>query len=435
MTKHDLRHYIYNCILELSTEDGINASGKDDVYGCIFGRDSAISILKILRVCENDISQTERDQLLSISRRGLLTLVTLQGKQTNTESGEEPGKFIHEYRRDNYERLLNMEKPWYIYPDGVLRNYDSVDSTPLGLIALYRYWEQTQDTEFLFSVLPAVEAGLNWIITYGDRDKDFLLEYELPITREHGGLPVQSWTDSHESMMDEDGKFPEYPIAPVEVQGYAWLALKLWADFYANTSVQYMRTKKHARKLRKHAKAMKAQFNKLFIFQEDGKYYAAQALNGYKNKITTVTGNPMLLLWAAYKKNGKVETILQDKYIADIVERAMQDDMFDPDGGVRTMSTKARTYISGQNNYHNGSFWPKLNGMSHEGLVNVGYDREAALLKDATLKPISQFGTAIELYVKTETGEFLPYKNERGQESCRQQAWTAAAALDLLTAN
>jgi glycogen debranching enzyme len=107
-------------------------------------------------------------------------------------------------------------------------------------------------------------------------------------------------------------------------------------------------------------------------------------------------------------------------------------DMFEHDAGIRTMSTKATTFIPGQNSYHNGSFWPKLNGMSHEGLMHWGKLDEAARLCQATLQPIRHFGTPIELYVKC-SGQYMPYKNERGQEACRQQAWSAAAALDLLT--
>lgn len=159
---------------DLTTEVGINASGKDEVYGCLFGRDSALTILQILQAVKNNSAISEHNvaELLKISEKTLLTLIDLQGQSVNLESGEEPGKFIHEYRTEKYERLLSLPKPWYVYPDGVLRNYDSVDSTPLILLAIYRYYEFTNNDQFLLKVLPAVEKGLNWIVTYGDRDKD-----------------------------------------------------------------------------------------------------------------------------------------------------------------------------------------------------------------------------------------------------------------------
>ena len=429
-----LRSRIYSDLLSLATQDGINASGKDEIYGCIFGRDSAITILKILRITNTPQARSlyNVSELQSMSRRALLKLVSLQGKERVFESGEEPGKFIHEYRTEKYDHLLKLEKPWYVYPDGVMRNYDSLDSTPLALIAIYRYWQQTGDNEFLLEVLSAVEEGLNWIITYGDLDKDGLVEYELPADRPYGGLPVQSWTDSYQSISRLDGSMPAYPIAPVEVQGYTWLALKLWGDFYTS-SKQVGNTDVFGRKLLKFADRMKEQFNKLFLFENHGMMFPVQALDGYKNQIKTVTGNPLLLLWATYKNRGKTESILEDKYVNALVKRAFLPDLFDLDAGIRTMSSTSDTFDSSKHSYHNGSFWPKLNGMSHEGLTNWGYTLEADLLKTATLKPIAYFGSPIELYMKNEeNGEYFEFSCN-GQTGCRVQAWSAAASLDLLT--
>lgn len=431
-----LRNTIYQTLLEFTTEDGINASGREEVYGCIFGRDSAVTILKILKVLSNGNAQSyyETYRLREMCKKALIRLTELQGTESNPESGEEPGKFIHEYRTTGYERLTKLSRPWYVYPDGILRNYDSLDATPLALIAMHRYWQVTGDNEFLLKALPSVEAGLNWIITYADRDKDQLVEYELFTTlRKSGGLPVQSWTDSHESLQTKDGKMPCYPIAPVEVQGYTWLALKLWADFYLDTTHTAAQAGRFGRKLRLQAEAMKKRFNTAFIFRDEGLYFAAQAVDGYKSQIRTVTGNPLLLLWATYQRSGKKESVLDDAIIPDLVKRAFLPDLFDADAGIRTMSSKSPTYNPGIDSYHNGSFWPKLNGMSHEGLEHWGFTDEAAALKHATLKPIAYFGTPIELYMKHGDGSYSLFQGIDGQTSCRNQAWSAAAALDLLT--
>lgn len=421
------RTNIYNILLELATEEGINASGKDEVFGCIFGRDSAITILKLLKVIERDGAKNiyNVSRLENIIKKSLLTLVTLQGKENNPESGEQPGKFIHEYRKDNYERLIKREKPWYIYPDGKLRNYDSLDSTPLGLIAIYKYWGQSGDGQFLKQVLPAVEKGLNWIINFADLDKDSLVEYELARERVHGGLPVQSWTDSAESLKTEDGFFPLYPIAPVEVQGYAWLALKLWADFYKGLQFETLLSQK--------AESLKKRFNKTFLFENEGYVFPVQALDGEKNQIRTITGNPLLLLWATYSNEKNKETILDKKYIDDLVKRAFKNDLFDSSAGIRTMSTTSHTYNNTETSYHNGSFWPKLNGMSHEGLMNWEYNEHAELLKAASLAPVFYFKTPIELYLKSDAGYLLYRSSRTGQTSCLKQAWSAASVLDLLT--
>lgn len=430
---HSLQDIVYKSLLSMSTEKGINASGRDEVYGCIFGRDSAITILKILKVCRQyrNNSFIDREELLKVSRRALLTLTQLQGQWVNVESGEEPGKFIHEYRTERFEHLIALSPAWYVYPDNTLRNYDSIDATPLTLIALYKYWELTKEESFITQVLPAVEKGLQWMLTYGDKDNDGLTEYEFSTQRKFGGLRVQSWTDSIESLQQANGTFPLYPIAPVEVQGYYWLALKLWSDYFlVNSDIN---RQNFGKILRDRAIATKKEFNKKFIIKDKNLAYLAQALDGRKHQIPTVTGNPLLLLWATYRSEQTRECIVQSKCLEDIVSRAFMIDMFDEDAGIRTMSTLSQTYDSTQNSYHNGSFWPKLNGMAHEGLMIWGFHEEARKLRLASLKPLEYFQSPIELYIKTGEGTYAEYKNKFGQVSCREQAWSAAAALDMLT--
>ncbi|HUD44647.1 MAG TPA: amylo-alpha-1,6-glucosidase [Patescibacteria group bacterium] len=427
MNYEDLRTKFYNYLIELSHAEGINASGKNEVYGCIFGRDSFITILKILHAIERQPDE----QLLAICKRSLLKHVELQGKESNIESGEQPGKFIHEYRVANYERLtVNLPVPWYVYPDNKLRNYDSIDATPLALIAIYKYWQVSGDNEFVLSVLPSVESGLNWLITYGDMDKDILLEYELPKARSHGGLSVQSWTDSYESLTNIFGKLPPYPIAPVEVQGIAWLALTIWADFYMNNSMG-INNVIFGQKLHFQAQKLKERFNDLYLLKNKGLWFAAQALNGRKEKISTITANPLICLWAAFSHDGKKECIIDEKYLGQLVERAFLPDMFVPNAGIRTMSEESPTFSASESSYHNGSFWPMLNGLIIEGLQNFGFEEKATKLHQAMLEPLLYFQMPIELYIE-QNGNYLPFKNN-DQTSCSIQAWSAAAAFDELS--
>lgn len=429
-----LKTTIYNFLLELESEDGINASGKEEIFGCIFGRDSAITILKILKAvsCPHFSKSAERHRLLQMCRKTLLTLTRLQGLQVNIESGEEPGKFIHEYRKERYEHLSQSESPWYVYPEGVLKNYDSIDATPLVLIAIYRYWKITGEDAFLLSVLDSVEKGLDWIMDYGDSDGDYLIEYTFNAKRKFGGLSVQSWTDSRESLTDTFGNMPTYPISPVEAQGYAWLAIRLWEEYYSSHQGSSPKSKKLVKKLSVFSQNMKKSFNNLFVIQDNGLSYAAQALDGNKRQISVVTANPLLLLWASLTKDSERESIIKTEFIPDLVKRGFASDLFDPDGGVRTMSMLSPTFNPNQDSYHNGSFWPMLNGLVYEGFLNWGFYEEAKMLKKATLSAFSYFGTPIELYTKNEMGQLLEYRNKAGQTSCRNQAWSAAAILVML---
>lgn len=418
----------YDSILELADEQGIAASSRQEAYGCLFGRDSAISILKLLEVYR----KKPDTKLLEICQRTLLTHTLLQGKRYTIESGEEPGKFIHEFRQSNYERLINRPKPWYVYPDKILRNYDSVDATPLLLIAYHRYWQITQDNDFLLRVLPSVEAGLKWLMTDGDKDHDYFIEYELPTERKFGGLVVQSWTDSHACLTSVEGVFPAYPIAAVEVQAIAWLALKTWAEFFRDR----VDRKRFATRLEHFADNLKLGFNQRFILRDaSGKpIYAHQALDGHKQPISTITGNPLLCLWATFRSaHGNQEAIIESEMMNAWVERAFSEDMFDRHAGIRTMSQLSPTFDPSNHSYHNGSFWPVLNSMIHEGLVRWGFQAQASALRTASLLPLTHFRCPIELYCSVEAGKYTEYISVTGKKGCRQQAWTAAAILDWLS--
>src|SRR6266481_6407163 len=110
-------------IQELETERGILASGRTDLFGCIFGRDSLITALFLLEVYE----RTQDAYFILLVRTILIHLAKLQGREVNIESGEEPGKMIHEFRPDNHGHLtFDANHPWYRYADGMLRNYDTV---------------------------------------------------------------------------------------------------------------------------------------------------------------------------------------------------------------------------------------------------------------------------------------------------------------------
>lgn len=433
MTAQTLYQKAYKSLLELSTDEGINASGKDEIFGCIFGRDSFITILEILSAEQ----KYPNPELLKVCRNALRTLISLQGKEVNIESGEEPGKFIHEYRKDKHEHLTQGSHPWYVYPDGTMKSYDTVDSTPLALLAIHKYWEVTHDIDFLGEAMSAVKDALHWILSFGDKDGDLLLEFEFDKKRKHGGLVVQSWTDSRESFTKADGSFTKYPIAPVEVQGYAWCALKVWARFFlesskGNYALNSLKDRLFGETLEFHAEKLKDKFNKSYIYKDRGLYFAAQALDGDKKRIEIPTGNVLILLWAAAKnEEGEYECIVEEDFIPDLVKRAFQKDMFDSDAGIRTMSSLSPTFNPNPDSYHNGSFWPVLNGLCWEGLLHFRYNLEAEKLQNATLKALRFFGEPVELFNKTFDGKYTPFISKSGQTSCRVQAWSAGVQLNM----
>lgn len=413
-----LWHIGLNTIKELETEEGILASGRDEIYGCIFGRDSLITSLKLLRA----YSIYGDPYFLSLVKKVLSTLVSLQGTGVVIESGEEPGKTIHEYRPSNHEHLTKHSvSPWYVYDDSTMRNYDSVDATPLFLIAVHRYMEAVGSPEAITEFLPAVYSALDWIFVYGDSDHDGFIDYRFHPERSSGGLKTQSWMDSSESVFFEDGaEDPAYPIAPVEVQAYTYAALKLWAEYFMDSYSA------RARLIDDKAESLKREFNTRFIAQDVLGLFVAFALDGNGRQLATPRSSMAHCLWAGVSgSDGKRTGILADEYVKPLVERLMKNDLFVSQAGIRTLSSESKHFQA--NSYHNGSIWPHDTSMIAEGLDDFGFNKEAIKVRKAMQKAIGYFRTPIELFVYDKTyGEYL---SPTGQTACRKQAWSAAGIL------
>jgi glycogen debranching enzyme len=418
MVNNNLWNLGFDTIKELETDLGILASGKEEIYGCIFGRDSLITGLKLLRVYEH----TKDPYFLSLVKKILVNLSQLQGKNFNIESGEEPGKMIHEYRPNNHEHLTkHLEKPWYVYGDNIMRNYDSVDSTMLYLIASYRYWQLSDDQEFIDTHSTNIHAALRWVLDDADTNGDGFIDYRLHPDRKFGGLKTQSWMDSIESVFHEDGTPITYPIAPVEAQAYAFLALKLWSQYYLEHNVRF------SNELEARAVSLKRMFNATFVMPDVHGLILAASLDGKGKLLTSARSSMGHCLWASLEKgkDGFQESIVNDEYIPHIVGRLMKPDLFEPKAGIRTLSTLSASYSP--NSYHNGSIWPHDTSIVASGMDIFGYHKESAQIRTAVLAALEHFKTPIELFVYD--NDYAEYCSPRGQRACKKQAWAAASLL------
>jgi glycogen debranching enzyme len=400
-------------IRELEVETGILASSRAEIYGCIFGRDSLITALSLLRVYERSVDS----YYSGLVRKILVNIAGLQGREWNLESGEEPGKIIHEYRTERHEHLTSGERPWFLYPDKIMRNFDSVDSTPLFLMAAHAYFRATADAALIDSIMPNIKAALSWLLVHGDSNGDGLIDYHFHPDRTHGGLVTQSWMDSEESLFFEgDSARPQYPIAPVEVQAYAHTALLDWALYFKEREPEF------SAGLSARAKVLKAAFNEHFIVK--GRTTSlAFAIDGTGRKLTSPRSSMGHCLFAVhYAADGTPHSVLAHEQIPSIVRRLMSRDLFVRRAGFRTLSSYSRHFDP--LSYHNGSIWPHDTALIAEGLANFGFMDEARQVRTALLRAYAHFETPIELFA---------YANRQYQEyaggACRVQAWSAASLL------
>ncbi len=358
-------------------------------YVTLFGRDSILTARQALMFNPN------------LAKNVLETLAKFQGKEINLWREEEPGKILHEIRFGELARSNKIPHSPY---------YGTVDATPLWIILLYEYFKWTDDRETLEKLWENAKACIDWMDNYALYN-GFACYHQ----KSKEGLENQSWKDSFNSHMHEDGRLAEAPIASVEVQGYFYSAKIKMAKL-----ASYMYDVELSKKLVNEAKELKERFHKAF-WMKDKQFYAL-GLDKYGHKLKVITSNVGHLL----------ETGILDQYYADIVaERLFQSDMF-TGWGIRTLSSECIAY--NPMSYHNGSIWPHDNSIIAIGLAKIGKT-------DLVLKIITAlFEAARLMYYKRLPELFCGFPRQyRRQDppvsypvACIPQAWAAACIFMLV---
>jgi glycogen debranching enzyme len=260
--------------------------------------------------------------------------------------------------------------------------------------------------------------ALNWMTEYGDKDKDYFLEYQRmsPTAYFH-----QGWKDSL-----EDRLRIEPPVALVEVQGYQYLALEGTADL-----ADIRKDFELAKKLRERARLLKDEFNKKFwmdsldlslslsTLKPSYERYFALALDGKKKQRRSITSNPGHLLFTGIVQGNKVDSV---------VKRLFQKDLW-TDYGIRTHSDKESDFNSKIRQL--GAIWPHDNWIIAQGLKNLGRNSEYQKIRSAILLAQEKIGYLPEFYGVIDGKINLVME----KTACYPQAWASGALLNFLLDN
>lgn len=374
-----IKNYLIRDLRRLKDRKGFLRANTTN-FNWLFGRDSLISAWQLL------------DWNPEICKATLAILAKFQGEVLNDEKEEEPGKILHE---------TDFKKNWH--PGGYFPfpYYGSIDSTPLFLIVFSFYFRKTKDLKFLNFYWGNIIRAVHWLEEYGDRDKDFFLEYERKNPK---GLFHQGWKDSFENHLKITP-----PVAIVEAQGYHYAALSEVAHL-----AEVKKDAELARSLRKRADILKKEFNKRFWMPKE-KYFAL-ALDGEKQQRKAITSNPGLLLFTGIVEEDKIESV---------VSRLFQEDLWTP-YGIRTHSILEPDFSPFS--YHLGSVWPHDNWMIAEGLRKLGKKEEFGKIKEAILRVIKEIDYRYFPEYYAVVNGHLYWSAKAGH----LQAWTIGAIFNFL---
>lgn len=359
-------------------------------YSVPFGRDSLIAALQMLSLNPQ------------IAKGTLLTMAAYQGQKEDEWRDEQPGKVMHEIRYG--ELAATNQVPFTPY-------YGTIDATPLFLLLTAEYYHWTGDLDFVSSLIPHLNAALNWIKEYGDYDKDSFVEYYQKSSK---GIANQGWKDSADSVIHSNGDYAEAPIALVEVQGYVYQALTRLAPIFKSLGHE-----EQAEVMEKDAAQLRTRFEEDF-WMDDEQFYAI-ALDKDKKRVDSVTSNAGHILMSGIASPERAKAV---------AARLVAPDLFGG-YGIRTMSTAATGY--NPMSYHDGSVWPHDNSLCLLGLSQSGFTEEAITVMQGLLNAADQFEyyRLPELYCgySDQLGAPVPYP-----VACSPQAWAAGTPLTFVQA-
>jgi len=359
-------------------------------FSTAFGRDAIITAWQILWF-EPSLA------------KGVLTyLAAHQAEEVSSFRDSAPGKIMHETRKGEMPALGEV-------PFG--RYYGGVDTTPLFVALAGAYAERTGDFALIDDLWPALKAATAWMEHYGDTNADGLIDYKRG---QDSGLSNQGWKDSEDSVFHKDGRFPDGPIALVEVQGYAFSAFRTMAGFARRKDDIPCAERWAAR-----AEQIREAVERLFWMEDQG-YYGI-AIDGEGALCEVLSSNPGHLLFSGLPSPDRARRVTKR-----ILSAA-----FDSGWGVRTLGIGQPRF--NPMSYHNGSVWPHDTALCAMGLSLYGEREGVVSLTSALFETANNYEMRLpEL--------FCGFPRMAGEPpvaypvACLPQAWAAGSVFMMVQA-
>jgi glycogen debranching enzyme len=337
-------------------------------FAALFGRDALITSLQALPVRPAMATAT------------LAALAERRGVKVVEETGEEPGRILHEERELAPDWMLAAGYP--VRQDRSSRSYQSVDSTPLFLIL----------AAMAGFTGPAVTEALGWL------ERALAPTGLLTYVGGARGLVHQGWRDATAARAPvagiawPDGAGVDPPVAVASAQAFAYAALRGHGRHEA-------------------AAALADRFDDAFYAH--GEPWPALAVDGHGAAVDTLASEIGIVLWAGLLRPARVEGAVAG------LQRLLTP------WGLRTVSTDHARFDPYA--YHFGAVWPFENWFAWGGLRAAGAGRAATRVRDGVLDAVRRIGRMPECYAVPADASAPAIL----AESNRTQAWTAGAVWAL----
>ncbi|WP_153102029.1 glycogen debranching N-terminal domain-containing protein [Paraburkholderia hayleyella] len=355
-----------------------------------FGRDAVITSLQTLWLQP------------ALARGVLRFLAQHQALEDSAFRDAAVGKIMHEMRKS--EMAATGEVPFALY-------YGGVDTTPLFIVLAGAYAARTGDLDLIDELWPALKLATQWVAGVCDRNRFGLLDYQRA---SDGGLANQGWKDSHDSVFHADGRFPDGPIALVEVQAYASAAFDTMAHFSTLRG-----DSSNAQQYAQRAQTIRACVEEKYWMEDAGFYGIALDGHGELCRVLASNAGHLLAFGLPERKRGEA------------VVHVLGSALFHTGWGVRTLAAGQSRFNPMA--YHNGSVWPHDNALCARGLAAYGGKAAAVRLLQALFQAAVNFDMRLpEL--------FCGFPRRRGEPptaypvACLPQAWAAGSPFMMLEA-
>jgi glycogen debranching enzyme len=299
-------------------DDGWTFAAGVPMFVSLFGRDTLLAAGEAALIGPEPMRGTLRE------------LARWQGRRRDDWRDEQPGRVLHEAQTGPLAQLC-------YHPRG--RYYGSLSSSVLYPLVVAQLWTWTGDRKAVAPLVDPALKALAWLEREATDARGFL----ACATRSRQGLQNQTWKDSDDSLLYEDGSPVPQPAATCEEQALAYAARIAFAEV-----LQAFDRREDAARLLRMARELRQRFNERFWCEDIGSF--AWALDPDGRPVRSIGSNAMHC----------VATGIADAELGRrVVERMFAEDMFSG-WGIRTLSSRHPAYSPYA--YHRGAVWPVEHG-------------------------------------------------------------------------